>query len=86
MFYIGQCTKSEVFLNDNPYRCQSTCAMYGVSVNCKEDYAPKGDCYCKTGYARYYQCGPCIPLTHPVCQKLGEGIVPSESNYFTIIQ
>lgn len=56
--------------------------MYGVSVTCKENYAPNGDCYCKPGFARYYDCGPCIPLTSKICQKLGENVIPSESKLF----
>lgn len=59
--------------------------MFGVSVNCKEDYAPNGNCYCESGYARYYDCGPCISLLNPICQILGERVIPSERNYFTVM-
>ncbi|KAG4074776.1 hypothetical protein HA402_006415 [Bradysia odoriphaga] len=74
----SECANNEIFLTHNPYQCQTTCAMYGVSESCKENYAPDGDCYCKPEFARYYDCGPCIPLWSTVCQKLGENVIPSE--------
>ncbi|KAJ6645915.1 hypothetical protein Bhyg_01124, partial [Pseudolycoriella hygida] len=36
------------------------------------------DCYCRPGYARYYDCGFCIPLSHPICLLLGKDVIPSE--------
>ncbi|XP_037033754.1 uncharacterized protein LOC119072604 [Bradysia coprophila] len=50
----------------DPYRCQETCDKYG-DPSCP-DYAPDGDCYCRTGYLRLEADGKCVPMASPECR------------------
>lgn len=44
-------------------RCQNTCEYYGRTWDCPIIYKPKGDCYCKPGFARLVEDGKCVSVT-----------------------
>lgn len=43
-------------------RCQNTCELYGRKWQCPSYYKPRGDCYCKDGYARITEGGECVSV------------------------
>ncbi|KAG4068864.1 hypothetical protein HA402_005012 [Bradysia odoriphaga] len=44
-------------------RCQNTCEFYGRTFDCQNYYKPRGDCYCKKGFARIEEDGECVSIT-----------------------
>lgn len=53
---------NEEFLIDLT-KCQNTCEFYGRTWDCPNYYKPKGDCYCKDGFARIEEDGECVSVT-----------------------
>lgn len=43
-------------------RCQNTCEFYGRTYDCPDYYKPRGDCYCKEGFARIRENGKCVSV------------------------
>lgn len=65
-FFITQLSEYCAFLENEEFaidikRCQNTCSCYGRKWDC-DSYRPQGDCYCKDGFARSYENGPCVDV------------------------
>lgn len=52
------------------FRCQNTCEFYGRTFDCPAYDAPEGDCYCKKGFARKSEGGPCISIRDRACKAV----------------
>jgi len=62
-------------------RCQNTCEYYGRTWDCPTNYyKPKGDCYCKPGFARFQEDGKCVSVTNNATCKARLPIQPAACN------
>lgn len=60
------------------FRCQNTCNTYGRTFDCGP--VGGGDCFCKSGYARLTECGPCVSIKFDsTCRSR---LPPTEGNFF----